>query len=448
MLGPLPQPAGARSQPNFQVSSYPVRRFCLLRIGSVRYLEYQERMSAPVVSDGTEAQVEAAENGLTHPEHVMTPTRNPSAGERARKLLVRANEVMASAPLPLPRSPFTRTRAARPNEGMACPATGAEMAPSASEDAAQDVSDSCTICMSSPRAVRFLPCRHAVMCEVCAMTEMKRTGMCSHCRQPVEGLVFVPVTPLRPKRLKTHQDEPEPEGLYQSKQEFLQQAGAAGRRSQTGAAGRPTHAAAATAAAQSGRRDQPREASSECCDATGKFICCGLCTCLLFIAGSIVMIIMSESIKQGWFVTEVLCNATNEWQCEFYQMATECRDTTDIGDDCTEVEHYIPTFSVGGGTWQWEQASGPYDFGELGNISEQFSCSRYKIIEPAGIKQCQQMAANLTGSVKACHFDEDSGTCYAGAAPHDEATARALLITGIVFLLICTLPCAYIYIDS
>ena len=56
------------------------------------------------------------------------------------------------------------------------------------------------------------------------MTEMERTGMCSHCRQPVEGLVFVPVTPLRPKRLKTHQDEPEPEGFYQSVQEFLQQA--------------------------------------------------------------------------------------------------------------------------------------------------------------------------------------------------------------------------------
>ena len=51
------------------------------------------------------------------------------------------------------------------------------------------------------------------------------------------------------------------------------------------------------------------------------------------------------------------------------------------------------------------------------------------------------MAANLTGSVKACFFDEDSDTCYAGAGPHDEATAGALLITGIVFLLICTLPC-------
>ena len=186
----------------------------------------------------SEAQVEAAENGLTHPEHViLTPTRNPSVGERARELLVRANE-LASAPLPLPRSPLTRTRAARrPNEGMACPATGAEMAPSASEDAAQDVSDSCTICMSSPRAVRFLPCRHAVMCEVCAMTEMKRTGKCSHCRRPVEGLVFVPVTPLRPKRLKTHQDEPEPEAFYQSVQEFLQQA--TGHRTASEAPGPP-----------------------------------------------------------------------------------------------------------------------------------------------------------------------------------------------------------------
>ena len=76
--------------------------------------------------------MEATENGLTHPEHViLTPTRNPSVGERARELLVHANEVLVSAPLPLPRSPLTRTRAARrPNEGMACPATGAETAPS------------------------------------------------------------------------------------------------------------------------------------------------------------------------------------------------------------------------------------------------------------------------------------------------------------------------------
>ena len=155
--------------------------------------------------------------------------------------------------------------------------------------------------------------------------------------------------------------------------------------------------------------------------------CCVFCIYILFIAGSIVMIDMSESIKQG-----ALCKATNGWQCEFYQMATECKGATDVGDglvgtNCTAVEHYIPTFSVGGGS-----------------ISERFSCSRYQIIEPAGVEQCKQMAANLylTGSKKACYFDEDSDTCYAGVRPHDEATAGALLITGIVLLLICTLPCA------
>ena len=112
-----------------------------------------------------------------------------------------------------------------------------EVAPSASEDAAEDVSESCTICMSRPRALRFLPCRHAVMCEDCAMAEMKRTGKCSHCRRPVEGLVFVPVSPLRPKRLKTHQNYPEPEACYQSVQEFLQQA--TGHRTASEAPGPP-----------------------------------------------------------------------------------------------------------------------------------------------------------------------------------------------------------------
>ena len=66
---------------------------------------------------------------------------------------------------------------------------------------------------------------------------MKRTGKCSHCRRPVEGLVFVPVSPLRPMRLKTHQDEPEPEAFYQSVQEFLQQA--TGHRTASEAPGPP-----------------------------------------------------------------------------------------------------------------------------------------------------------------------------------------------------------------
>ena len=74
-------------------------------------------------------------------------------------------------------------------------------------------------------------------------------------------------------------------------------------------------------------------------------------------------------------MTEVLCKATNGWQCEFYQMATECKGATDVGDglvgtNCTAVEHYIPTFSVGGGS-----------------ISERFSCCRAagtKSLSPQG----------------------------------------------------------------
>ena len=121
------------------------------------------------------------------------------------------------------------------------------------------------------------------------------------------------------------------------------------------------------------------------------------------------MIMVSLGMLEGSYVTEGLCNATNEWQCELYQ---------------SDVEHYIPTLSVGGGSWQSEQASGfgsgPYDFGE-GRISPEFSCGRYQIIEPAGLEQCNQMAANLVGSVKACYYDDGSDTCYAGAGPHDEA---------------------------
>ena len=387
---------------------------------------------------------------------------------------------------------------------------GVEVAPAASEDDAEDVSESCTICMSRARAVRFLPCRHAVMCEDCTIAEMQRTGKCSNCRRPVEGLVFVPVSPLRPKRLKTHQDEPEPEGCYQSVQNVLQQA--TGHHTASEAPGRwtsatsdqsdqstssppqpawlddlvddlaglsdlesdladlsdlsrtsrtsrtssppqpnppdrPMHATAATAAAQSGRRHQPRQGnafssmrrSSESCCSEFYKMCksCKSCICnvitlhfFLQVSGIVMFIVTAAScqcVLWGSYVTERLCNATNEWQCEFYQNATECNDTVTIGrrrrrreKSCSDVEHYIPTFSVGGGS---------------GNISEEFSCSRYQIIDPAGMEQCKQMAANLVGSVKACNFEEDSDTCYP-AGPHDETTAVALQITGIVFLAI------------
>ena len=60
-------------------------------------------------------------------------------------------------------------------------------------DAPEDVSESCLICVSRPRAVRFLPCRHATMCELCTIAEMQRTGQCPNCRRKVLQLVAVPM---------------------------------------------------------------------------------------------------------------------------------------------------------------------------------------------------------------------------------------------------------------
>ena len=39
---------------------------------------------------------------------------------------------------------------------------------------------------------------------------------------------------------------------------------------------------------------------------------------MLFLASGIVMIIMSQSIKQGWYVTAARCTVPNGWHCEFY----------------------------------------------------------------------------------------------------------------------------------
>ena len=103
-------------------------------------------------------------------------------------------------------------------------------------DAPEDVSESCLICVSRPRAVRFLPCRHATMCELCTIAEMQRTGQCPNCRRKVLQLVAVPIassppagwawartdTPVLPKRMITL-DTPEPEGRkFASVQQFLQ----------------------------------------------------------------------------------------------------------------------------------------------------------------------------------------------------------------------------------
>ena len=84
----------------------------------------------------------------------------------------------------------------------------------AEDSAAADASESCVICVSRPRAVRFLPCGHASLCQLCTIQEMQRSGQCPVARCSVVQLVAVPVAstdPLSVRRMQTHQDAPEPE---------------------------------------------------------------------------------------------------------------------------------------------------------------------------------------------------------------------------------------------
>ena len=96
----------------------------------------------------------------------------------------------------------------------------------AEDSAAADASESCVICVSRPRAVRFLPCGHASLCQLCTIQEMQRSGQCPVARCSVVQLVAVPVAstdPLSVRRMQTHQDAPEPEGsTFASFAAFLQ----------------------------------------------------------------------------------------------------------------------------------------------------------------------------------------------------------------------------------
>ena len=65
----------------------------------------------------------------------------------------------------------------------------------AEDSAAADASESCVICVSRPRAVRFLPCGHASLCQLCTIQEMQRSGQCPVARCSVVQLVAVPVDP-------------------------------------------------------------------------------------------------------------------------------------------------------------------------------------------------------------------------------------------------------------
>eukprot|EP00964_Phaeocystis_antarctica_P083140 scaffold52280_cov61-Phaeocystis_antarctica.AAC.3 len=59
-----------------------------------------------------------------------------------------------------------------------------------------DRNESCGICkIAGPRSVRFLPCGHRGICELCTVKCVKANGLiCTNCRCAVSKLAVMPVT--------------------------------------------------------------------------------------------------------------------------------------------------------------------------------------------------------------------------------------------------------------
>ncbi len=95
-----------------------------------------------------------------------------------------------------------------------------------------DRNESCGICIAGPRSVRFLPCGHGGICELCTVKCVKANGLiCTNCRCAVSKLAVMPVTMAtvaagqvpQPQRMPTHLAVPEPEGhTFESVEAFLQ----------------------------------------------------------------------------------------------------------------------------------------------------------------------------------------------------------------------------------
>jgi hypothetical protein len=50
-------------------------------------------------------------------------------------------------------------------------------------------STECVVCMSAPKDMAVLPCRHLCMCTACATNHHASSDKCPICRQQVQGLV-------------------------------------------------------------------------------------------------------------------------------------------------------------------------------------------------------------------------------------------------------------------
>ena len=87
--------------------------------------------------------------------------------------------------------------------------------------------------------------------------------------------------------------------------------------------------------------------------------------------------------------------ATNEWQCEPEASSirvmsnTTSRPSPSAGDPGSPSRR--PASALARMTFMTSRGM---QRGIVGNISHEFSCSRYQIIEPAGIEQCKSVQGN------------------------------------------------------
>lgn len=69
------------------------------------------------------------------------------------------------------------------------------------------VSRECVICISDPKSVAVLPCRHLCLCRDCAETLRARNNRCPICRSPFRAMICV--------ELENEGDEDDTEGEKQ-----------------------------------------------------------------------------------------------------------------------------------------------------------------------------------------------------------------------------------------
>jgi len=64
--------------------------------------------------------------------------------------------------------------------------TAASPAPQAAATSADDIGKDCVVCLSKPKTILVLPCRHLAFCKDCVTTYLSKANVCPLCRVPIK----------------------------------------------------------------------------------------------------------------------------------------------------------------------------------------------------------------------------------------------------------------------